>query len=264
VFVQGKSGALRVVTGMTVVGAIVGSVGVAAAVGRQAADATISTTPQNRWNPAEVEIQTGQTVVWNFDGSTADHNVRGESGPAEDTLWPTKDSGFKRSGQETYTFNVAGDYHFVCDAHPGMEGTVKVSGAPVEPTPVPTAEPTAAPTVRPPSPAPVPGAVDDRRTPAPRGTVRADTTPPAVTKIKLRAVKGGAKVSFSLSESASVTIRAKKGKTTVRTVRLAARSGTRSATLRKLARARYRVEVEARDARGNKAPVQRKTVRVKR
>jgi plastocyanin len=258
--VQGRNGAVRAATGVLIVGAIAGTAGVTVASAQQ--DAVIGTTPQNRWSPAEVEVQTGQTVVWNFDGSTADHNIRGESGPAEDPLWTTKNSPFKRSGQETYRFNVAGDYKFVCDAHPGMEGTVKVTGAPVEPTPVPTSEPTAAPTVRPP--AATPGPVDDRRTPAPRGTVRADTTPPAVSKVKLRAVKGGAKVSFSLSEPASVTIRAKKGKRTVRTVRLAARSGTRSTTLRKLSRARYSVEVEARDARGNKARVQRKTVRVTR
>ena len=38
----------------------------------------------------------------------------------------------------------------------------------------------------------------------------------------------------------------------------------RPATLRRMARGRYNVDVEARDARGNKAAVQRKTVRVAR
>jgi len=52
----------------------------------------------------------------------------------------------------------------------------------------------------------------------------------------------------------------------LRTVRIAARAGTRSITVRgsKLVRGRYSFEIEARDARGNKAPVQRKNVKVTR
>jgi hypothetical protein len=87
-----------------------------------------------------------------------------------------------------------------------------------------------------------------------------------VTKLKLKPVIHGAKVSFALSESASVTIRVKHGKTTVRTARLAQRAGTWSVTIRgtKIVRGNYTVEVEARDARGNRAAVQRAKVRVKR
>ena len=62
-----------------------------------------------------------------------------------------------------------------------------------------------------------------------------------------------------------MTIRFKKGSRTLRTARLSVRAGTRSVTVRgsKLVKGRYRVEIEARDARGNRAPVARKTVRVK-
>ena len=63
---------------------------------------------------------------------------------------------------------------------------------------------------------------------------------------------------------ASVTLRVKRGSRTVGTIRLAERAGSRSVTLRRMAKGRYSVEIEARDARGNKAAVQRKTVRVKR
>lgn len=259
---QRNSGAVRVALGVLAAGAVAGTVGVAIATAQQAA--TIGTTPQNRFSPAEVSVQTGQTVTWNFDGSTADHNVRGEDGPDEDPVWIGRDSGFKRSGTYTYTFNVPGDFHFVCDAHPGMEGTVKVAGTPTVPTVVPP-DPGATATPVPGQPSVTPVPTVDRRTPAPQGTVRADTTPPAVSKLKLRGLKRGAKVSFTLSESAAVTIRAKKGKSTVRTLRLAARTGARSVTVRGLARStRYSVEIEARDARGNKAAVQRKTVRVAR
>jgi hypothetical protein len=91
-----------------------------------------------------------------------------------------------------------------------------------------------------------------------------DRTAPALTKFSLKAVRHGATVRFKLSEPAAVTIRAKRGKSTVRTVRLAARAGTRAVTIRgsKLVRGTYKVEIEARDARGNKAPVQRKNVKV--
>ena len=77
-------------------------------------------------------------------------------------------------------------------------------------------------------------------------------------------MRRGARVSFTLSESSAVTIRFKRGKSTVRTVGLAARAGSRSVVVRssKLVRGRYAVEIEARDARGNRADVQRKNVRV--
>jgi hypothetical protein len=113
---------------------------------------------------------------------------------------------------------------------------------------------------------PTPIATPGITTPAPTGAARLDKTAPAISKLKLTAVSHGAKVSFALSEPAAVTIRVKHGKSTVRTVRLSARTGTRSVTVRgsKLVRGRYTVEIEARDVRGNKAAVQRKTVRVTR
>src|SRR5206468_2813937 len=67
-------------------------------------------------------------------------------------------------------------------------------------TPTPTASPQ--PTV---SATPTPVG-SDLTTPAPLGTSRLDVTPPTVSKLKLKAVPHGAKVSFSLSEQASVTI----------------------------------------------------------
>jgi hypothetical protein len=106
----------------------------------------------------------------------------------------------------------------------------------------------------------------DRTTPAPLGSSRADVTAPVVSKLKLKAVAHGARVSFTLSESSTVTIRFKRGSRTVRTVKLSTRAGARSFTVRstRFVRARYTVEVEARDARGNKATVQSAKVRVTR
>ena len=93
-----------------------------------------------------------------------------------------------------------------------------------------------------------------------------ECTAPALTKFSLKAVRLGATVRFTLSEPAAVTIRVKRGKSTVRTVRLSARAGQRSVTVRgsKLVRGSYKVEIEARDARGNKAAVQSKSLKVTR
>jgi hypothetical protein len=148
-----------------------------------------------------------------------------------------------------------------------MNGIITVTGDPVEPTPVPTTVPTtppAVPTARPTVTATPAPDMNNRVTPAPGGSARTDTVAPAISKLKLKAVARGMKVSFSLSENAAVTMRVKKGKSTVKTVRLSARTGARSLTVRRLARGRYRVEINARDARGNRAAVQRKTVKVKR
>ena len=52
----------------------------------------------------------------------------------------------------------------------------------------------------------------------------------------------------------------------MRTARLQVRAGTRTVTVRgdRLRRGRYMVEVEARDGAGNRAPVQREALRIKR
>ena len=164
-----------------------------------------------------------------------------------------------------------------------MRGTVTVTGSPVTPTATPSTTATATATAtadcdrhrhrhREPTPRPQPTTApgtttEDRTTPAPTRGSAADATKPTISSVKLKAVRRGARVSFTLSESSAVTIRFKRGKTTLSAPsRLSARAGSRSVTVRssKLVRGRYSVEIEARDARGNRADVQRKTVRVTR
>jgi plastocyanin len=276
--VQRRGGALRVVMGLLAVGAMVGGVSVAAAA-EPKADAVVKTTTSNTWDPPDVTVATGEKVTWDFDGSTVTHNVKGDTGPADDPAWQGFVSGFVTSGQASYTFTKPGTYRFVCQVHLGtMTGTVTVTGSPVTPTATPSStatatpsataspQPTASPTRTPaPTATPTP-AGSDRTTPAPLGSSRADVTPPVVSKLKLKALAHGAKVSFALSESSTVTIRFKRGSRTVGSTRLSARAGSRSFTLRssRLVRGRYTVEIEARDARGNKAAVQRAKVRVTR
>ena len=213
-------------------------------------------------------IETGESVTWDFDGSTVVHNVKGESGPAEDPDWAGYRSQFLSSGEVSRTFTQPGTYTFVCEAHPQtMTGSVTVTGAAVTPTPTPT--PTATPTATAtatafPQPTASPTPAPDHGTPAPSGSARLDTVAPAISRLRVRALRRGARVAFKLSEPALVTLRVKRGKATVRTVRLAARAGTRTVRLSRLARGRYTVEIEARDARGNHAAAQRKAVRVTR
>lgn len=216
-----------------------------------------------KFTPQEITISKGDTVVWDFTGSTTVHNVVSENDVAADPEWKDFSTPIAMTGQFRRQFNEVGEYEYLCDLHrvQGMVGKVTVVDAPVATptrtprpietaTPVPTFSATPVPTV-------------SRDTPAPTGASRADTVAPAITNLKLKAQTRGAKVSFKLSESASVTLRLKRGKTTLKTVRGSFRAGTGSVTLRRLARGSYSVEIEARDARGNKAAVQRKTVKVK-
>jgi plastocyanin len=93
------------------------------------ADATIQVlgpSGGNRFSPADVTIQVGQTVEWVWPSGAVGHNV------TPDDTEPTS-SGPVVSGPETYsfTFNTAGTYNFYCVAHGtpgggGMSGTVTV------------------------------------------------------------------------------------------------------------------------------------------
>lgn len=271
--VQARRRVARAATGVVLAGALVGSVGVAGAFGERAADQRITVLSSTEWDKKAVSVETGDTVTWSWQNASLPHNARGEAGPDTDPEWLKQDSGIGSSGELVYTFVKPGEYRFICDVHPQtMTGTVTVTGEPIEATPTPirtptpTRTPTPVPTTRPggtATPAPAPG-MADRDTPAPRGAVRADTVAPAITGLKAKARTRGAKVSFKLSESAAVTLRVKRAKRTVKTVRGSYRAGSGSVTLRRMARGTYRVEIEARDARGNRAAVQRKTVKVTR
>jgi plastocyanin len=266
---QGRRRFVRSAMGVVLTGAVVGYVGVAVAA-EPRPDVTIAVGSSTSWVPRTVSIETGETVTFDYSASAGVvHNRKGTTGPPEDTAWFVA-TDFKASGTDAHTFNLPGTYDFVCQAHPEMTGVITVTGEPVEPTPTPTATPTQTatpvPTARPtvtPAPTPVP-TMNDRDTPAPRGSSRADTVAPVLSGLKLKARTRSAKVSFKLSESAAVTLRVKKGKKLVRTVRGSFRTGGGSITVLRLARGRYNVEIEARDARGNRAPVQRKSVKVTR
>jgi plastocyanin len=269
--VRRRGGALRVAIGLLAVGGVIGGVSVAAAAER--ADETVKAVG-TAWDKPAVSVTTGDTVTWDIDsGDNQFHNAQGEDGP--DDAWKGKVIvPLGTTGKGSFTFTKPGEYGFRCLVHAGMTGKVTVTGDPVTPTPTPSSTPTAEPTTSPvPTRTATPTATappvvsgSDRTTPAPLGASRGDVTAPVVSKLKLKAVAHGARVSFTLSETSTVTIRFKRGKRAVRTIKLSTRAGSRSFTVRssQLVRARYTVEVEARDARGNQAAVQSAKVRVSR
>jgi plastocyanin len=80
----------------------------------------------NRFEPATVTIQAGQTVAWVWPSTSLDHNV------VPDDTEPTS-SGPLADGptQYRFTFTTAGTYDFFCVNHggpggAGMSGTVIV------------------------------------------------------------------------------------------------------------------------------------------
>jgi plastocyanin len=248
-------------------------------------DALVRATDSNTWSPTDVSIATGDKVSWNLDGGNgAQHNIRATAGPAADTTWAAYRTPFKSTGQESRYFYEPGTYTYFCQVHgPSMSGSITVTGPSRTPTPTatgtpgetPTATVTGTPTTTPtPTPTATVAAVPTARptaapgitTPAPTGGAAADHTAPVLTKLKLRAVSHGAHVRFALSEPSAVTIRVKRSAKVLRTVRLQARAGSRAVTVRssRLVRGRYSVEIEARDATGNRSKLIRSTVRITR
>ena len=264
------------VVALAIVGCVAAGVSVAGA-SEPSADVTVKALASNVWDQPSVNIATGETVTWDMNsGNGIPHNVQSDAGPPEDPNWAPYETTPKADGTESYMFTQPGTYAYHCIVHAGtMTGTVTVTGAPATPTPTTTSTPTRTPTstatsvptaTATASPRPGVSATPDHTTPAPTRLAAADTTAPVVSRLRLTAVARGAKVTFALSESATVTIRLKRGNLTKRTVRLSARAGTRSVLIRgsAIVRGRYVVDIQARDARGNRAAVVRRTVRVTR
>ncbi len=244
------------------VAGVMGVVGVASADG--AADQTIAAGNGLEFTPSEVRIAVGDSVTWTFDNPTQPHNVLAR--PNSPKTWSTGDTGATVDHPDVgpIEFTEAGTYTFYCQAHAapdggGMGGTVIV-GDGGEPTPDPSPSPSPSP-----SPVPQPGGDDHTATPAPTGS-GADSVKPAVARVKLKALRRAVRVRFRLSEPATVTVRVKKRRSVLKTARVQARAGTRSVTLRsaRLKKGRYTVEIEARDAFGNRSSLARKRVAVRR
>jgi plastocyanin len=254
-----------------------------AGVAGAAADQTITAVGgvDGQWdkgNATPVAISTGESVTFAFPEGNV-HNVASngaENGAETDPRWdayayPGEYQLAPAGGSDTYTFYKKGTYKFVCVAHSNkMTGTIEVTGED-KPIPEPTATPTPSATATPtPTPSPsgnTPPPVDDHtHTPAP--TPDADAVKPTLSSVKLKAAKRAAKVTFKLSENATVTVKVRKrgAKKVLRTMTLQARAGTRTVVVRsaKLRKGRYTVTLTARDAMGNTSAAANAALRIRK
>ena len=264
---------------------VVGGMLTYAAVAGAAADTTISAVgdaTEGQWdkgNATPVQIDTGDTVTFAFPGSG--HNVASTNAVATDPRWepfayPGDFQIAPKDSSTTYTFYKAGSYEFVCQLHLSMTGTITVTGEDQEiPTETPTATPTATATAtatrrrrrrRPPPRRPAAGAWARRRRPRAR---RTRTRPaPALSGLSLKGKPKKAKITFTLSEDATVSaqLRRRGSKKVLRSASVQARAGKRTIKVksRKLRKGRYTVSLTARDAMGNKSDAVTASGRIKK
>jgi len=184
------------------------------------------------WTPADVTIETGDTVTWT--NQQGFHNVvvgderLNSPGFPEDDQWrvpPQK------------TFTTAGSYRYLCEVHGQMAGTITVTGGGGEPTPTPTPTPE-------PEPVPPPG-----------GGSGSDTQAPTLSGVSLRAQGGRLTIGWTVSEPATVIARLTDSGGDVQTFRAASKAGSWTIE-RRLAPGGYRAEVWAVDAWGNRSATQ--------
>jgi plastocyanin len=81
---------------------------------------TIAATPSNTFTPASLTVNAGQAVTFAF-GSVA-HNVFFDLQAGA----PSDIDGQNAGVSIQRTFATAGNYHYTCHIHPGMQGTVVV------------------------------------------------------------------------------------------------------------------------------------------
>lgn len=70
------------------------------------------------YDPAEVVVDAGDTVIWEFDDGSIAHDVVGEGFESE----------IVDSGTFTHRFEDPGTYDYICTLHPNMTGTIEVRG----------------------------------------------------------------------------------------------------------------------------------------
>jgi plastocyanin len=201
--------------------------------------------PSSPSNP--IRIKVGETVTWSFAGTTRPHNVASKS-----SNWSFR-TDFQTAGPPaTYTFTTPGVYDFVCEAHPQtMTGTVAVADASGTPPPPP-----------PPPPPSEQHWVNDQAPPTVLELV--DDVPPELTRVRVDAVRNGARVRFRLSERATVHVRFLRAGVPVEAARKTFGTGPGRLTVRnRRLDGRYRVEVFARDLSGNRSAVERERVTVR-
>jgi plastocyanin len=244
-------------------GCAIGAVGIASA----ADDATISADDGVQFMPDAVAVQVDDTVTWTFDNPNNPHNVSATDDSP--TPWTFSTDVTTDHPDVSYTFAAEGVYRFRCDVHGGMDGEITVTEEEPTATPTPTPTMTATPTPTPtPTPIPQPGGGGGGGGTTPPPAAGSDTIKPTVGGLRLKALRRAVRVRFTLSEPASVTVRVKRrgSRKVIKSARVQAPAGTRSVTLRskRLKKGRYTVDIQARDAGGNRSTLATKRLTLRR
>jgi plastocyanin len=194
--------------------------------------------PSSRSDP--IRIKAGETVTWSFTGTTDLHNVASSS-----SNWSFRNE-FARGGPPaSYMFATSGTYDFKCEVHQTMTGTVAVADASGTPPPPP-----------PPPPPSEQEWANDQAPPTVFELV--DEVRPELTRVRVDAVRNGARARFTLSERARVHVRLLRAGVPVKSARKTFGPGSGRVTVRgRRLEGRYRVEVFARDLSGNRSAVER-------
>ena len=80
------------------------------------------TVANNFFDPSDVIVQAGGTVVWTWNSAGVEHNMTYMGDP---TLLP-QSSATQDGGMHSNTYGTAAEYRYFCSIHGGMEGTVTV------------------------------------------------------------------------------------------------------------------------------------------
>ena len=84
--------------------------------------------PSAVFQPANVTIETGDTVRWEFDAAATTHNVTSPS-----SNWtPSTNRAAPNGAPIERTFNTVGTYTFLCTLHTGMTGSITVEAPALE------------------------------------------------------------------------------------------------------------------------------------
>jgi plastocyanin len=200
------------------------------------------------WDKTEVVIPVGDTVTWQFAGTTQNHNVQHQTTDTPDPNWNTFASAIGLPAPNaSYTFNVDGLYPFVCIVHSGMTGVVKVGNAGAPP-PVPLSAQRFG---------------NDDASVFPVETVELDKAKPSLARVKARrAARGVLRVDFRVSEQSVVTARIKRGGKVVKTVTGDA-DGAAFLLEKRMKAGRYSVEFRAVDLAGNRSSMRKLALTVR-
>jgi plastocyanin len=216
-----------------------------------AANVTINGTAALTWDPPQVSVNVGDTVTWQFPDTSQAHNVNSNGASVDDPGWAAfKPATAIPAPPESFTFNTAGTYNFICTVHSTtMYGTVIVgAAAPPPPRVLPLSE--------------QPFGNDT----GPLGAlerVEEDNAKPRLRSVSARRVaRGSVRVRFRVSEQSTVRVRLKRGK---RVVESASRDADGLAALRvsHLKAGRYRIDVRATDIAGNRSRLKKVALTVR-